>query len=219
MSAARSPTCTVPSGGGRQADLLDHLHPHIPFSVCSVATLIALLVGRCRDTEKGMLRQAAQYGLRLWDDGQNRLQQETTPSSITDWPQAGHRGMCGQIDLRRILHEQDDGLLGQPRTGLALMRLHQCLKGDLWFVKQPVHRFQGFPGALLFGQGGGRIADQPTGGDDRPPGAPPISRLRLPKGLFRPLVVMQQVCCVHQPPRFPPILAKMWVKDRLSSQG
>jgi hypothetical protein len=29
----------------------------------------------------------------------------------------------------------------------------------------------------------------------------------------------QQVSCFHQPPRFLPILAKMWVKDRLSSLG
>ena len=185
----------------------------------AVATLRALLVGRSGDTDKGLLRQTAQHRLRLWDDRQHRLQQEAAPFGVADLPQACHAGMSGQIDLRRILHQEDHRFCLQAGAGLLPMRLHQRLKGHIGFLEQSVHRFQVFPGLLLLGQRGCRIADHPTGGLDRSPGTTPIPQQRLSKGLFGPLVGMQQLRLFPSTTPFSPILAKMWVKDRSSVGG
>jgi hypothetical protein len=122
------------TGGGRRAHLLDHLHPHPCFSVCSVAALIALFVGRRRDTKKGLLRQATQHRLRLWDDRQHGLKQEAAPFPIADLPQARHRGMCRQVDLRRILHQKHHRFCLQAGAGVLPMRLHQRFKSHFDFM-------------------------------------------------------------------------------------
>jgi hypothetical protein len=165
------------------------------------------------------LGQTAQDGLCLGSDGQHRLQQEAMSFPMADRSQARHTGMPGQIDFRCVLHQQDHHFCLQPGVGLLPMRLHQCLKGHFRFITQSVHRFQRFPGLVLFGQRSCWIAGHRTSSLDCPPGAPPIPQGCLPKRLLGPLVRRQQLVCFHQLPRFASILAKMWVKDSTLGMG
>jgi hypothetical protein len=144
---------------------------------------------------------------------------QAAPFGVANLPKPCQIGMSGQIALRRILHQEYHCLSLQARTSLLPMRVHQRLTGDIRFIEHPIQGFDRFPGVVLLGQRGCRIAGHPAGGLDRAPGATPILQRRLPKRLFGPLVWMHQLVRFHQTPRFDPILAKMWVKDRSCRRG
>jgi hypothetical protein len=167
-----------------------------------------LAVGRRGDTEKGLLRQAAQHRLCLWDYRQHRLQQEPSSGPIADRAKTSHPGVRGQVNLRRVLHQQDHRFRSHIQARLLPMRVPQRCTGHRWFIEQSVHGFQVFPGAVLLGQRGRRITDHSTGGLDGAAGAPLISQRCLAKGLLCSLVGAEQLRRFHQPLRFTPSVAK-----------
>src|SRR6266568_5798838 len=181
----------------RGANSIHLAHPDIGFALVSLAPLIALFSLGSRNAYKEFLGHAPQHLSALRKHRQHGLDEKTTPSFVADLSHTADLVPMRQINVGRILHQQHDGRAKGLFPALLKVRLHQCRKGDIWLVKQPIQGFGLFPGVHLSWQRTQRVLPQEAFRLYRSFRSTPIMQLDTPKGSLGPALGIQQVLCVH----------------------
>ena len=103
----------------------------------------------------------------------------------------------GQIDVGRILYQENHARAMSLLPRLLHVRLHQSRKGHIGLLEQTIQRFRLFPGVHWSRQGTQGILRQVGGRLDRSSRSTHIMQLDTPKGSLSPLVGIQYFLCVH----------------------
>ena len=102
-----------------------------------------------------------------------------------------------QIDVGRILHQQNHWRGHGLSPSLLQVRVHQRRKGDIWLVKQTIQGLGFFPSVHLSRQRPQRILCQIASRFDGSSGSTQIVQLDTPKGSLGPALGVQHFLCVH----------------------
>jgi len=186
-------------------------HPDVGLALLSLTPLMTLFSIGSGNAHKGFLGHASKHLSGLRAHGQHRLHEKPPSAFVADLSHATDFVTMRQIDVARILHQQDDWRRSGLFSRLVQVRLHQGSKADIWLVKQTIQGFGLFPRVHLSRQGTQGILRQVAGRFYRASRATQIMQLGTPKGSLGPALGVQQVLRSH-----PSILSlcKMWVRIR-----
>jgi hypothetical protein len=106
-------------------------HPHIGFALFPLAPLRTLFSLGSGNAYKGFLSYAAEHLSALRKHGQYGLHEKSPSAFIADLSHATDLVTMGQIDVGRILHQENHARAISLFPGLLQVRLHQGSKRDI----------------------------------------------------------------------------------------
>src|SRR5579885_983971 len=183
----------------KAAQTADQAHPHIGFSLGSFASLAPRLSNWDRLTHEDFLTGTAQNFPGLRQDGQHRLQQQSTGCSLTDRTQTCHLVMTAEIQLCAILNQQHHRLRFKKFAGVLPVGLYQRLKGHIRLSQQAVQSHHLPPTALLGRKGGRWIGCHMRRCLNCSLAAAAISESASAKSLLRPKGGVHNLFSIHRP--------------------
>jgi hypothetical protein len=180
---------------------------------CALDTVVLHQERECAQKVPGPCTQAP---LGSEDAPQAPFARKTTSSFEAFLSHAADLATMRQINVGRILHQQNHGRGSGLFSGLVHMRLHQGSKGDIWLIKPTIQRFGFFPGVHLSGQRTPWILRQVGGRFDRSSRSTETRAVGRPQRFARPspwdpTLLVCSSCILS--------LCKMWVRIRLESKG
>ena len=141
----------------RSADGLHLAHPDVRFALLALVPVRPLFSRGSRNTHKGFLRAAPQHRSGGRMHCQYRLEEKATPTFVANLAHAADLVTMRQVNVGRILHQQDHGSSCGLGSGLLNVRLHQGCKGDIRLAQPSIEGFGRFPGVRLSWQRAQRI--------------------------------------------------------------